>query len=145
MRSWRGVPTQLFLRDAETQARCVLINDQATNALCLIIAGTDHDNIDVIIASARNKLLCAIQHIMIAIAPRCSFERRCIRPAARFREAIAGDFVHRHKVRQIARLKLCIAKAIDHPCRHIVDGDKGAGGRATIGHGFHDQRGFQTA
>ena len=82
---------------------------------------------------------------MIAIAPRAGLQRRCIRPAARFREAIACDFFHRHKVGQIARLKLCIAKAIDHPCRHIVDGDKGAGGRATIGHGFHDQRGFQTA
>ena len=145
LRGGRGIPAKLFLRRAKAKPCCVLVDDKATNALCFVIAGADHDNIDVIISSARDELLRAIQHIMIAIAPRAGFQRRSIRPAAGFREAIACNFLHRHKLRQITRLQLCIAEAINHPRGHIMNGNKCAGGGAAIGHSLHDQRRLQPA
>ena len=143
MRGGRGVPAQLFLRRAKTEARRVLVDDQTSDALGLLFACADHDDIDVVVTSTRDELLRAVQHIMIAIKPRAGFERRRVRTATGLRQAIAGDFIHRDQIRQIACLQLGIAKAINHPCSHIVNGNEGAGRGAAIGHRLHDQRGFQ--
>ena len=80
---------------------------------------------------------------MIAIEPRSGFKRRGVRTRTGFGQAIAGDFVHADQLRHIARLQFRTAKGVDHPRRHIVDRDKGGGRGTAIGHGLHDQRGFQ--
>src|SRR3546814_16028190 len=48
-------------------------------------------------------------------------------PRTRLGQAIACDLFHAHEVGQEARLDLGAAKAVDHPRRHIVDRDIGAG------------------
>ena len=143
MRGRRRIPAKLFLRRTKAHARRILVNNKAGDALGLFFAGPDHNNIDVIITRAGDKLLRAVYDIMLAIAPRACLQRCCVRTAAGFRQAVAGDFLHRHKVRQITRLKLRAAKAIDHPRSHIMDRNEGACGGAAISHRFHDQRCFQ--
>eukprot|EP01137_Pigoraptor_chileana_P021862 Opistho-2@86090 len=141
----RSVPAELFLGRAEAEARRVLFDDEAADPLRLFLAGADHADVDVVITGARDELLRAVQHIMVAVALRRRLERRGVGPRTRFGEAIARDLLHADEVGQEARLDLGPAETVDHPGRHIVDRDIGAGRGAAIGHRLHDQRRFHPA
>ncbi len=82
---------------------------------------------------------------MIVIKPRGRFQRSRIRSTARFGQAIGCNLVHTDQVRQETGLQFGTAKAVDHPCRHIVDRNKGACRRTAIGHRLHYERGFEPA
>ena len=49
---------------------------------------------------------------------------------------------HGDEAGQEPLFQLFIAKVVDHPRGHVVDGNKGGSGWAAIGHLFHDERGF---
>src|SRR3546814_2707098 len=70
---------------------------------------------------------------------------RGIGARTRLGEAIARHLVHRDEAGQELRLDRVAAETVDHPARHIVDRDEGAGRGAAIGHRLHDQRGFEPA
>ena len=82
---------------------------------------------------------------MIAIEPGAGLEPSSIRTAAWLGQRIARDLFHGHEVGQVFRLDLIAGEAVDHPRGHVVDRDERTGRGAAIGHGFHDQRGFEAA
>ena len=143
LRSRRCVPAQLAFGCAERDARRVLFDDKARNALGAAVAGSHHDDVDVIISAAGNELLGAVQHIVIAFETRGGGQRGRVRSRAGFGQAVPRQEVHRHEARQVARLELGRTETVDHPGGHVVDRDERARRRAAIGHGFHDQRRFQ--
>ena len=82
---------------------------------------------------------------MIAIEPGAGLEPSSIRTAAWLGQRIARDLFHGHEVGQVFRFDLIAGEAVDHPRGHVVDRDERTGRGAAIGHGFHDQRGFEAA
>src|SRR3546814_14586206 len=76
---------------------------------------------------ARDELLGAVQHIMVAVPLGRRLERGGVRSRTRLGQAIACDLFHADEVGQEARLDLGAAKAVDHPRGNIVDRDIGAG------------------
>ena len=82
---------------------------------------------------------------MVAVQHRLGLERRRVGARRRLGQAIAADPLHRDHRRQILLLHLGRAEAVDHPARHVVDRDEGAGRGAAVGHRLHDQRRFEPA
>ena len=82
---------------------------------------------------------------MIAIEFGGRLESGSVGTGTRLGQRIARNMLHGDQLGQEFRLHFSAAKAINHPARHIVDRDIGAGGRAAIGHGLHDQRSFKPA
>ena len=137
------MPAELLLIGAEADARHVLFDDQRADALGTVFAGADHGDVDFILAAARNERLGAGHDIMVAVLDRLGLERRRVGARRRLGQAIARDLLHRDQRGEIFLLQLVGAEAVDHPARHIVDRDEGAGAGAAIGHGLHDQRRFK--
>ena len=125
------------------EAGGVLIDDQAGDALRLVLRSADHGHIDIVEAAAADELLGAVEDVSITVEAGGSLESRRVRPAARLRQRIAGDLVHAHEIGEVFRLHLRPAERVDHPGGHVVDRDIGAGRGAAVGHRLHDQRGLQ--
>ena len=104
------------------------------------LAGAHHRHVEVARPAAGDERLRAVEHVIVAVAPRARRQRRRVRAAARLGQAIAGEMLHRHQLGQEPRALLGIAKAVDHPRRHVVDrqigGGRGAGRRQLL----EDQR-----
>ena len=139
------MPAELLLLRAEADARHVLLDHQAGNALRPVDAGADHGDIDLVLAAARDERLGAGDDIMIAVLHRAGLQRRGVGAGAGLGQAIGADPLHRHHRGQIFVLHRLRAEAVDHPARHVVDRDEGRGGGAAIGHRLHDQRRLEPA
>ena len=137
------MPAQLLLIGAEADARHVLLDHEAGNALRPVHAGAHHADINLVLAAARDELLCAGDDIMVAVLHRLGLQRGGVGAGARLGQAIGADPLHRHHRRKILLLHRLRAEAVDHPRRHVVDRDEGAGRGAAIGHGLHDQSRLQ--
>ena len=137
------MPAELLFLGAEADALHVLFDDQAGDALGPVLAGADHGHVDFILAAAGDERLGAGDDIMVAVEHRLGLERGGVGARRRLGQAIAADPLHRDHRRQIFLLHLGRAEAVDHPARHIVDRDEGAGRRAAVGHRLHDQRRFE--
>ncbi len=97
-----------------------------------LAAGSDHRDIDVAGAAARDKRLGAVQHIIVAVASGARRQRRGVRAAPGFGQAVAGKMIHPCQLWQKSAALLDGAKAVDHPRDHVVDrqirGGRNAGG-----------------
>ena len=137
------MPAELFLVCAEADAFHILLDDEAGDTLGPVVGGSRHRDIYLVGAAAGNELLGPVDDIMVAIADGLGLQRGGVRSRAGLGQAVAGDFLHRHQFGQIFVLHRLRSERIDHPGRHIVNRDKGAGRGTAIGHGFHDDRRFK--
>ena len=80
---------------------------------------------------------------MVAVPDRPRLQRRRVGAGAGLGQAIAGDALHGDEAGQIGIAHRLVAIGIDHPRRHVVNRDEGAGRRAAMGHRLHDQRRLQ--
>ena len=94
---------------------------------------------------AGNKCLAAVQNIMVAIAYRARTHGRRIRSGTRFGQAIACHHIHPHERRQKFGALAFIAKTVDHPACHIVNGQIGRSRSAARRQSFKNQRGLKPA
>ena len=88
------MPAELLLLRAEADARHVLFDDQAGDALGAFLAGADHRHIDFVLAAAGDEGLGAGDDIMVAVEHRLGLERRRVRARRRLGQAIAADLLH---------------------------------------------------
>ncbi len=126
------IPAHLALVGAERKPGRIALDHQRRNASGPVAAGPHHHHVDIALASAGNKLLLAIEHIMVAIAHRAGPQRRGVRSRARLGQAIARQQFHGAELRQPLLAVCLIAEGIDHPRRHIVDRDEGRHRRAPL-------------
>src|SRR3546814_4541520 len=87
------MPAELSLPRAERDARHVLFDDEARDALGALVAGADHHGVKLVFAAARNERLRSADDIVIAILDGPGLERRRIGPGAGFGKAVAGKQV----------------------------------------------------
>ena len=95
------MPAELLLLRAEADARHVLLDHQAGNALRPVDAGADHGDVDLVLAAARDERLGAGDDIIIAVLDRAGLERRRVGARAGLGQAIGADPLHRHHRGQI--------------------------------------------
>ena len=91
-----------------------------------------HHDVDVGNAAAGNECLCAVEHIVLAVARRACAQACRIRTRVRLRQAITCEMLHRAKLRKKFPARRGASESIDHPPRHIVNRHIGCGGRATL-------------
>ena len=89
------MPAELLLLRAEADARHVLLDHQAGDALGPVLAGADHGDVDLVLAAARDERLGAGDDIMVAVLHRLGLERRGVGARRRLGQAIAADPLHR--------------------------------------------------
>src|SRR3546814_13690299 len=85
------MPAELAFLRAEADAGHVLFDHQARNALRPLLTGADHDDIELVLAAARDELLGAGDDIMIAVADRLRPARPPVRARRRYGWAIARE------------------------------------------------------
>ena len=97
-----------FSFGAEGEAGRVLLDHERRDAARAVLAGAHHGDVDVRGAGARDELLDAVEHVVVAVAPRACLQRRRVGARARLGQAIAGDMLHAGELRQEA-LALLVA------------------------------------
>ena len=102
----------------------------------------DHQQVGV--AAARDEGLGAVEHEGVAIALGTCGERSGIRASIGFGQAVGGQFLPAGQGLAPLGAQRLAAPLPDHPGSHVVDGEKGRGGRIDSGHLLEDQRGIQT-
>ena len=89
------------------------------------LAGARHDDVDGCLAGARDELLDAGQHVVVAVADRAGRDGRGIGSGARLGEAVAPKSVIAVS-RGSHAWRCCFgAVRVDHPRDHVVDRDVG--------------------
>src|SRR5581483_10889215 len=120
-----AVPTELLLALAEGEAGRALFNDEAGDAARPLAARTHHRDIEVADAAAGDEGLGAVDDVLIALAHGARPERCRIGAGTWLRQAIARKMLHAEELRQEALALRFAAEAVDHPRRHVVDGEIG--------------------
>src|SRR6476660_7432983 len=126
-----AVPPPLLLLLAKREPWRALLDDDARNAARARPTRSNHTDINVAGAAARDKRLRAIQDVTPAIALGARAKRSSIRACPRFGQAVTAEVLHRGKLWQIAVTQFVVGKGVDHPRGHVVNGD--VGGRRRIG------------
>ena len=89
------------------------------------------------------KALRAVEHVMVAVAPRARRQARGIRAGARLGQAVAGEMLHGAELGQKFLARCVAAEGVDHPGRHVVDRDIGGGRGAALRQLLEDERGVE--
>jgi hypothetical protein len=137
-----GVPAHLALVGAEAEAHRLLRDQERRNAVRARTAGADHGQVEVRGAGAADELLGAVQHIALVVAARPRRQRDGIAARAGLGEAVGGDLLHGQQLREPFALGLA-TPAVDHPGDHVVNGEKGADGRASRRQRLEDDGGVE--
>ena len=91
------------------------------------------------------KALRAVEHVVLAVAPRARAQARRIRARARFGQAVACKMLHGAELRQKFLARLSASESVDHPRRHVVNRNIGSRRRAALRELLEDQRGIKAA
>ena len=134
------VPAHLALVSAQRQSGRVALDHQCRDAAGPIRAGSHHHHINVAAAGARDELLLAVEHVVIAVAHRAAPERRRVRSRPRFGKAVTRQQFHGAELRQPFLPLRVAAERIDHPGCHVVDRDERRHCRAALRQGLKNQR-----
>ena len=116
-----GVPAHLALVGAERNAGRVAGNDDRRNPGRPFAAGARHHDVEIAGAGARDELLLAVEHVMIAVAHGARRQRRRVGTGAGLGQAIARQKLHRAQFRQPFLALRIGAVGVDHPGGHVVD------------------------
>src|SRR5262249_40479035 len=138
------VPAQFLLLLAEGQAGRVLLDDDRGNTLRPVDTGPHHADVDVADTAAGDERLGAVEDVGIAATHRARLQGRRIGTRAGFGQAVAREMLHRGQLRQPVFALIVVAEIVDHPRRHVVDGDVRRRRRASRGQLLEDQRGIGT-
>src|SRR5262249_10245105 len=88
------VPAEVFLLRAEGEPGGAILDQEARDAVRAPFSRARHHEVDVGTAAARNERLGAIEHVMIAAAPRAGFQAGGVRAGVRLGQAVAGELRH---------------------------------------------------
>ena len=80
---------------------------------------------------------------MMAVAPRAGRKARRIGARTWLGQTIAGEMLHRAKLRQEALALRLVAERVDHPGRHVVYRDISGGRGAALRQFLEDDRGIE--
>ncbi len=119
------IPAHFAFLRSKADTRRIFRDSNTTHTASAVIPGPDHGYIDIRLATAGNKSLAAVDDILIPVPDRFGFKGSCIRSSPRLRQAITCKMLHGRQFGQ----ELCPyrvgAEPVNHPARHIVDGDIG--------------------
>ena len=137
------LPAHLPLIGPKRQPRRILLHHKRGHAARALVRGASDDHIKVSRPGARDELLDAIEQIKIPLSPRLHPDRGGVRPGGGFGEAIGGEQVHPAKPRPPLFALRVVAEAVDHPGRHVVNGEIGGDSWTAPREGLENQGGVK--
>ena len=124
-----AVPAHFFFFFAVADARQMRRHGKRADAACarLRIARARHQHQHIGGTGAADKRLAAVDDVFAAHQLGAGFDAGRIRAAARFRQAVAGQFLAAGECLAPFGAHRIGGPGAQHPGRHVVDGDEGRG------------------